>query len=82
MRIRRRTWVSLTAVGAAVIAIVAVVTYTPLVPSQVSRLLTDNLLREHGYRLELDAVRGGVTGRFLFLHPRIVSFVPRGGEGG
>src|SRR5262245_16214227 len=71
MRVRRRQVVTLAALAAAAGAIGVVWNYTSVVPDQVSRRFTDNLLRERGYQLELDAVRTAVTGELLILHPRI-----------
>lgn len=71
MRIRKRHVVTAAATTTAVLAVAAVLTYTSLVPSQVSRRFTDSLLRERGLQLELDAVRAAPHGEILLLHPRI-----------
>src|SRR5262249_5207161 len=71
MRLRKRHLVSLAAVTAALGTIVVVVSYSAFVPHQVSRRFTDNLLRERGYRLDLDAVRASAHGEILLVHPRI-----------
>jgi autotransporter translocation and assembly factor TamB len=44
---------------------------TSIVPDQVAKRFTENLLRERGYALDLDGVRGTWAGEMLFLHPRI-----------
>ncbi len=71
MRIRKHQIVTLAALAAAAGTIVVLWNYTSIVSQQVSRRFTDNLLREHGYQLEMDAVRGSARGEILLLHPRI-----------
>ena len=71
MRIRKHHVVPAVATLTAALAVVAVWTYTSVVPRQVSRRFTDNLLRERGLQLEVDAVRGAAHGEILVLHPRI-----------
>ena len=73
MRVRRRHVVSLAALVAAAGAVVAIWNWTPLVPDRVGDLLSENLLREHGYRVQLDAVRRTWGGDLLFLQPRVQS---------
>ena len=62
MRLKRRHWVTVTALGAGVTAIFVVWNYTGFVAREVGQRLTHNLLLDHGLRFEVQAVRGTPPG--------------------
>lgn len=72
MRRRQRHFlVSAVAVLAATTTIYILWSRTSIVPDQVAKSLTENLLREHGYRLAMDALEGSPGGDLKFVHPRL-----------
>ncbi len=54
--------------------------WTPIVPNQIGGAFTRNLLQEHGYRLEIDRVRGNPLGEMLVEGLRVRRDRPGGAE--
>jgi hypothetical protein len=73
MRLQRRHWVTATALAAAAAAIFVVWNHTGFAAREVSQRLTENLLRDHGYRFEVRAVRGTPLGDLHFIDARITT---------
>ena len=73
MRVRRRHVVTFSAFAVATAVVWFLWNQTSVVPNQVSRQLTENLLRQHGLRLELDGVAGTLAGTLALHHPRLVA---------
>lgn len=69
----RKKWI---VAGAAFIVLVLTLGYilrfTPLVPDQVARAFTENLLRERGYRLQIATVRGNPLGDLVLHETRLL----------
>lgn len=63
--------------GAALIVVVAtlayIVRFTPLVPDQIARTFSENLLRERGYRLQIATVRGNPLGDLVLTGTRLIA---------
>ena len=73
MRVQRRHVATLSAFTAAAAVVWSLWSHTSIVPNQVSRQLTENLLRQHGLRLEMDGIDGTLAGTLALEHPRLVA---------
>jgi autotransporter translocation and assembly factor TamB len=76
--IRRKHVVLLIAIVVVVATLWYLLRFTPLVPDQIARTFTENLLHDRGYRLEVTSVRGNPLGDLVLSGARLVAERGRG----
>ncbi|UCE01715.1 MAG: translocation/assembly module TamB domain-containing protein [Candidatus Latescibacterota bacterium] len=68
----------LIAIAVVVVTLWYLLRFTPLVPDQIARTFTENLLHDRGYRLEVTSVRGNPLGDLVLSGARLVAERGRG----